>query len=154
MKAVFLDTVGILALLERSDQWHEAATRTWAMLNEASRPMRTTTLVLLECGNAVARKPYRRRVAEIWREFRADGTLITPLDADFDSAWEAYELGKAGQAGIVDQVSIAVMRRLGLAEVFSSDAHFRAAGFHTLFGTLCGEALNPLVDELSEVSEA
>ena len=78
MNPVFLDTVGILALLERSDQWHDAATRVWTELNRANRPLRTTPLVLLECGNAAARKPYRRRIAEIRREFRDDGTLIVP----------------------------------------------------------------------------
>jgi predicted nucleic acid-binding protein len=133
MSPVFLDTVGILALLERSDQWNEAATRAWMALIEAGRPLRTTTLVLLECGNAVARKPYRRRIAEIRREFQADGTRIAPTDPDIDSAWEAYERGEAGNAGIVDHVSFVVMRRLGLTEAFSSDEHFRAAGFRTLF---------------------
>ena len=133
MNAVFLDTVGILALLERSDQWHEAATRAWTTLNEAGRPLRTTTLVPFECGNAVARKPYRRRIVELLREFQADGTLIAPTEPDIDSAWEAYERGKAGNAGVVDHVSFVVMRRLGLTEAFSSDNHFRAAGFRTLF---------------------
>ena len=78
MNAVFLDSVGILALLERSDQWHESAARAWSLLGQVGRPLRTTTLILLECGNAVARKPYRRRIAEIRREFRADGMLIEP----------------------------------------------------------------------------
>ncbi len=133
MNAVFLDTVGVLALLERSDQWHDAANRAWEALEKAGRPLRSTTLVLVECANAAARKPYRRRIAEIRREFLADGTLINPSDADLDAAWEAYEQGQAGQAGIVDHVSFVVMRRLGLTEAFTSDAHFRAAGFETLF---------------------
>lgn len=133
MNTVFLDTMGILALLERSDQWHDAATRAWATLDLSKRTLCTSTLVLLECGNAVARKPYRRRLAEIRREFLADGTLIVPTDADIDAAWSAYERGEAGQAGIVDHVSFVVMRRLGLIEAFTSDAHFKAAGFVTLF---------------------
>ncbi len=133
MNAVFLDTVGILALLERSDQWHEAATRAWRTLKEAANPLRTTTLILFECANAVARKPYRRRIVNIRREFQADGTLIAPTHSDIDSAWGAYERGEAGSAGIVDHVSFVVMRRLGLTEAFSSDDHFRAAGFRTLF---------------------
>ncbi len=133
MKLVFVDTVGILALLERSDQWHVRATQAWESLVEAARPVCTTTLVLLECGNAAARKPYRRRVAEIRKEFQADGTLIAPTASDIDSAWDAYERGEAGNAGIVDVISFAVMRRLGLREVFSCDAHFQAAGFQTLF---------------------
>ena len=28
---------------------------------------------------------------------------------------------------------IAVMRRLGIADAFTNDRHFKAAGFHTLF---------------------
>ncbi len=133
MIPVFLDTVGILALLERSDQWHGPAVAAWARLIEAGQPLRTTRLVLFECGNAVARKPYRRRVTEIWQEFQADGTLIEPSAREVDSAWEAYGRGEAGDAGIVDHVSFIVMRRLGLIEAFTSDNHFRAAGFRTLF---------------------
>jgi hypothetical protein len=52
MNAVFLDTAGVPAMLEWSDQWHAAATRVWSTLNQAGRSLRTTTLVLLECGNA------------------------------------------------------------------------------------------------------
>jgi predicted nucleic acid-binding protein len=133
MNPVFLDTVGLLALLEPSDQWHEAATRALTMPGLTGRPFITTTLILMESGNAVARKPYRGRVAEMRREFRDDGSLIVPTDADFEAAWNAYERGQAGQAGIVDHVSFAVMRRLGLAQAFTNDAHFKAAGFEPLF---------------------
>jgi predicted nucleic acid-binding protein len=133
MTPVFLDTVGILALLERSDQWHDAAFGVWEALNQAGRPMRTTISVLLECGNAVARKPYRQRIVEIRREFQADGTLVSPTDADCDSDWNAFERGEAAQAGIVDHISFVVMRRLGLSQAFTNDAHFRAAGFETRF---------------------
>jgi uncharacterized protein len=59
--------------------------------------------------------------------------VVTPTDEDIDFAWEAYERGEAGTASVVDHISFAVMHRLGLTEVFSSDAHFRAAGFRTLF---------------------
>lgn len=133
MTPVFLDTVGILALLERSDQWHEAAAAAWAKIIEDGRPLRTTTLVFFECGNAVARKPYSRRISDLWDEFQADGALIEPGRLEIDSAWQAYRRGESGNAGIVDHVSFAVMKRLGLIDAFTSDGHFRAAGFRTLF---------------------
>jgi predicted nucleic acid-binding protein len=133
MKAVFLDTVGVLALLELSDQWHATATRALASPAMAGRPFVTTAPVLMECGNAAARKPYRRRVAEIRREFQEDGTLIVPTDADLETAWFAFERGEAGLAGIVDHISFVVMRRLGISKAFTNDTHFRAAGFETLF---------------------
>jgi uncharacterized protein len=131
--AVFVDTVGILALLERSDQWHDPASLAWTRLKEEGWLLKSTPQVFLECGNAVARKPYRRRLAEIRREFLADGTLVVPTDAELEAAWIAFERGEAGQAGIVDHISFLVMRRLGLRQAFTNDAHFQAAGFETLF---------------------
>lgn len=133
MTAVFLDTVAILALLESSDQWHAAAVRALAAPGLVGHPFVTTTLVLPECGNAAARKPYRGRIAEMRHEFRRDGSLIDPTPADLDSVWQAFARGDAGQAGIVDHVSFVVMRRLGLSRAMTNDAHFRAAGFETLF---------------------
>jgi len=59
--------------------------------------------------------------------------LIVPTEGDWLQAWAAYERGEAGQAGIVDHVSFAVMRRLGLSEAFTNDKHFQATGFTVLF---------------------
>ena len=36
-------------------------------------------------------------------------------------------------AGIVDQISFVVMRRLGVSRAFTNDRHFRAAGMEPLF---------------------
>jgi predicted nucleic acid-binding protein len=46
-------------------------------------------------------------------------TLITPTPDDWRLAWAAYRRGEAAGAGIVDQVSILVMRRLGIAKAFT-----------------------------------
>jgi predicted nucleic acid-binding protein len=59
--------------------------------------------------------------------------LIVPTNEDWQAAWLAYENGGAGGAGIVDQVSFTVMRRLGISKAFTNDRHFRAAGFEVLF---------------------
>ena len=66
-------------------------------------------------------------------ELLDDGLLIEPSASDCEQAWAAYERGKAGDAGIVDHISFVVMRRLGLTEAFTHNAHFKAAGFVTLF---------------------
>lgn len=67
------------------------------------------------------------------RQFQRSGTIVFPTEYDWEAAWQAYERGENAQAGIVDQVSFLVMRRLGLSDVFSNDQHFAAAGFNTLF---------------------
>ena len=59
--------------------------------------------------------------------------MFDPEEDEIEAAWTAYDRGEAGQAGIVDQVSFLMMRRLGLSRAFTNDAHFRAAGFQTLF---------------------
>jgi uncharacterized protein len=59
--------------------------------------------------------------------------VIVPGQDDWIQAWAAYDRGEAGQAGIVDQVSFVVMRRLGLTEAFTDDRHVQAAGLTTLF---------------------
>jgi predicted nucleic acid-binding protein len=95
--------------------------------------MVTTTAVMCECGNALARTHLRTKVVRAREELLAAGDLIDPLDADVSIAWAEYALGTAGAAGITDQVSFAVMRRLGISKAFTNDRHFRAAGFELLF---------------------
>ena len=133
MTAVFLDTVGLLALWDSSDQWHEAAEKSFGRIKSDGRPLLATTHVLLETGNAAARRPYRLAVARLWASLEKAGGLLNPTAEDLTQAWAAYQRGDAESAGIVDHVSFVVMRRLGLVEAFTNDRHFRAAGFTPLF---------------------
>ena len=124
MSVVFADTVGLLAIWNRDDQWHQQAQGALQQLRKARAVFYTTRCVLLECGGEVCR---------LRRSLTADETLIEPTASDWEAAWFAYERGEAGDAGIVDQTSFQVMRRLGLTRAFTNDGHFRAAGFETLF---------------------
>jgi len=133
MNAVFLDSVGLLAIWNTADQWHEAAEKAFVKIADRRRPFLATTFVMLECGNAAARRPFRQKVCELRQNLEEGNSLITPTEADWASAWEEYARGKAGNAGIVDHVSFIVMRRLGITDAFTNDRHFKAAGFTTLF---------------------
>lgn len=132
-RGVLLDTVGLIALWDAKDQWHGIATAAFVALVTSRVPLYVTLPVLLECGNAATRKPYRGTVSVVRDDFAAAGRLVVPTDADVAAGWAAYDRGEANNAGIVDQISFAVMRRLRLTEAFTNDAHFRAAGFVTLF---------------------
>jgi uncharacterized protein len=133
MKPVFLDTVGILALLDEDDQWHSAAAQAYTLIQASRRRIVTTLFVLLECGNAAARRPYRKDVDDLRQSLADNDGLLDISSEDLLTAWAEYRRGNANEAGIVDQVSFAVMRRIGLTDVFSNDRHFAAAGFHLLF---------------------
>ncbi|HEY7086673.1 MAG TPA: PIN domain-containing protein [Tepidisphaeraceae bacterium] len=130
---VFLDTVGVLALWDSTDQWHAPAAAAFTELTRQQADLTSTTLVLMECANAAARRPYRLTVERLWQSLKSSGRLIIPTDEDIDAAWTGYRRGDADQAGFVDNVSFVVMRRLGITHSFTNDRHFRAAGFQALF---------------------
>jgi uncharacterized protein len=133
VRAVFLDTVGLLALWDRSDQWHRTADAAYQQLVAAPVRLVTSTLVLFECGNASARRPYRADVFDLWRALEASGDLLRPTDGQVGRAWAAFAGQPPGSAGIVDHVSFVLMADAGIPEAFTNDTHFRAAGFVTLF---------------------
>lgn len=133
MNRVFLDTAGLVAAWDKSDQWHRPARDAYERIDEDASAGVTTSYVLLECGNSAARRPYRDAVARLRENLEASGFLIHPTDEDWRQGWAAFRRGEAGGAGIVDQVSFAVMRRMNISRVFTHDQHFRAAGFETLF---------------------
>ena len=133
MNDVFLDTVGMIAVWDDTDQWHSRARAAYALLLSQGRRLVTTHLVLCECGNASARRPYRSDVSELRKTLIEEGLLIEPTVQEIEQAWAAYERGEAAQAGTVDHVSFQVMRRLSITEAFTNDKHFQATGFTVLF---------------------
>jgi predicted nucleic acid-binding protein len=133
MNHVFLDTVGMIAVWDNTDQWHAAAQAAYRELLAQRRRLVTTNFVFCECGNAAARRPYRKDVNELRKFLTEEQLLVDPTPEEVDEAWAAYDRGEAGGAGIVDHLSFLVMRRLGLTEAFTNDQHFRAAGFTVLF---------------------
>jgi predicted nucleic acid-binding protein len=93
----------------------------------------TTPEILLECANTAARRTYRRDVVEFRDRLAKVGGIIVPTLDEVQNAWKAYADGIGANAGMVDQISFVVMRRLKLTQVFTNDRHFAACGFETLF---------------------
>ncbi len=129
MTTVFLDTVGLIALWDTADQWHSAAEGAFSSIVSQRKRMLTSSFVLLECGNSAARRPYRNQISLLRRTLEDRSELIVPSEQDWRDAWDGYERQLCGAAGIVDYVSFAVMRRLGISEAFTNDQHFVSAGF-------------------------
>jgi predicted nucleic acid-binding protein len=133
VSAVFLDTFGLIALWNDSDQWHSPAQHAYEILRKSRADLVTTRYVLLECGNTIARTDLRAEVTRLRIKLSQQHRLIDPTEDDWNHAWSAFDHGKRGDAGIVDLVSFAVMQRLGIRKALTNDRHFNAAGFETLF---------------------
>jgi len=131
--AVFLDTVGLVALWNERDQWHAAASGVFDRLLGEKAVLVTTPFILAECANAVARRRSRPAVVALREMLERRKRILVPTDDDWQEAWRHFASDGVGGPGIVDQLSFLVMRRYGLTEVFTNDRHFRAAGFEPLF---------------------
>lgn len=59
MNSVLLDTVGMIAVWDDTDQWHEAAKSAYELLLAHGRRLISTPLILYECGNATLASPKR-----------------------------------------------------------------------------------------------
>lgn len=132
MNGVFLDSAGLIALWNRRDQWHEAATRAFDAI-ESGTVFIITSYILAETANAFARSDLRHRLVLLADELNARGNLIFPTDSDWNEAWAAFGGGYPGAPSLTDQLSFTVMRRLELQRAFTNDGHFADAGFEPLF---------------------
>jgi len=90
---VFLDTVGLLALCDESDQWHGIAKKSFDQLSITRANVVTTTFVMLECGNAAARRPYRSAVGRLRQPLEQGQRLVEPTTEDWQRAWHSYDQG-------------------------------------------------------------
>lgn len=128
---IFLDTLFVVALVNRRDQYHRQATE----LSERfeGHPLLTTDAVLLEIGNALA-KGYKREAVEIIEGFlNSDETEIVHLTPElFQQAFELYQTYQDKEWGLIDCVSFVVMRKRGIRQALTFDRHFAQAGFQVL----------------------
>jgi hypothetical protein len=134
MSRVFLDTSGLIALVNTSDQSHTAAEAAWVQVVESRASLVTTSLVLAEIGDGLSRIGYREMAVELVdRLHSAPRVTVFPYDPALESgAWALYKQRTDKEWGITDCVSFVVMRRERIGEAFTTDHHFEQAGFRSL----------------------
>ncbi len=128
---VFLDTVGLVAVLNKDDQYHLEATEVFASLGREQRGVVTTDFVLGEVGNLLARTKLRDDVLWLVNELNQDDAaeVVYVGKELFLAGANLYQERSDKAWGLVDCISFSVMKRLGIAEAFTADRHFHQAGF-------------------------
>ena len=132
MMRIFVDTSAFYALLDRDDGNHEKAKKEWVKFLEGTPSLVTTNYVLLETLALLQ----SRLGLEAVRGFQEDVFPILKVE------FVIPELHRAGTAALlstskrklslVDCVSFAMMRDLGIRIAFAFDAHFKEQGFDIL----------------------
>jgi hypothetical protein len=131
---VFLDSSYAIALAAPTDEHHARATELAAWIAAERIPLITTRAVMLEIGNALAKKRYRRAAVALLETIERDNRIVkVPLSEDlYTSAAALYKKYVDKKWGLTDCVSFVVMRERGLQEALSADDDFRQAGFRAL----------------------
>ena len=134
MKPVFLDTSGLIALTDKDDYWHSRAVEAWQTIVTNRREMVTTSLVLIELADGLAKVQFREVAIKLVDALTAaPGIEVVHVLPELESlAWKFYRERKDKNWGMTDCVSISLMTNRGMMDVFGLDHHFLQAGFNLL----------------------
>jgi len=131
LKAKFIDTRFLIALINEKDQYHQTALRLSHLIE--NQPVVITDCVLLEIGNALA-KNFRKEAMQLINYFEnsSEVNLIHLNAIIFQKACQLFALHQDKTWGLVDCVSFVVMREMKLNDVLTFDKHFSQAGFNII----------------------
>jgi len=136
-RLVFVDTSGLVALLNQDDSLHSLARIRWQELGQTARKVVLTDWILAETGNGLARTGARAAFVETARRFlnSADGRLVDVTLEIMEKALGLYLQRPDKSWGLVDCASFVLMSKEGIFEAFTTDRHFEQAGFTCLLPT-------------------
>ena len=127
---LFVDSSGILALVDRDDPAHVGVIEAFTL--GRSEVLATHAYVIVETL-AVARRRYGPAVAADLIDRVIPALNVKPVDADLHvAALTAFRETVESSVSLVDRTSFVFMRREGIERAIAIDADFRTAGFETL----------------------
>ena len=131
---VFMDSAGFLALWDASDEHHATALRLQEQLARGRRRFLTTEYVADETVTLLlVRHSHRAAVDFLDTIERSEALRLEWIDpARFHASADWFRKHGDKAWSFTDCVSFAVMRELRVRDVFTTDRHFRQAGFISL----------------------
>ena len=127
--SVFVDTSAFVALLLAGDANHAEAAALFRRLLESTEPLLTHNYAMVETCAVLQR---RVGVGAV-RRFADDVMPVVAMDwvrpDDHAAGVAALLTGARRELSLVDCVSFAIMRRLGVTRVFCFDPDFTEQGF-------------------------
>jgi len=130
--SIFLDTSAFYALLDADDKNHTASKQSAAELRRIGERLLTSNYVVVETCALL----HRRLGLDALRTFVEDdlpNVSIHWIDLRLHACGvNAVLMSSKGGPNLVDCVSFALMRELGVTNVFTFDRHFADQGFNCL----------------------
>lgn len=127
---LFLDSGFLIALNAADDQYHRRAVEHWQLIGRTT-PLVTTTYIVDEVVTFFNNRGRHAKAVTIGNLLIASGWVeLLHVDEDlFRTGWEYLVKHADKQYSLTDCISFTVMRRMGLQEALTFDAHFQQAGF-------------------------
>ncbi len=126
-----MDSAGFLALWDASDEHHRAAVDLQQELREKKRRFLTTEYVADETATLLLIRHSHRAASDFLDTIeRSEALRLEWIDpARFHAAAVWFRRHTDKEWSFTDCVSFALMRELRLRDAFTTDHHFRQAGF-------------------------
>lgn len=129
---IFVDSSALLALVDQTDRYYEAAMSSWRNLLTRNEDLVVNNYVLVE-SMALAQRRIGLEAVHILQDSIVPFLDIEWMDEYMHQASIKRVLSSnRRQLSLVDCSSFETMRRLGLDTVFTFDAHFREQGFNII----------------------
>ena len=136
MTSVFLDTSGLIALVNTDDRWHRKAESIWVELSASVASLLTSSLVLIELADGLSRVRHRGLAIQLVDALeRSRRVEIVQVDQRLEKlGWQLFRDRADKDWGMTDCVSMSLLTERRIDVVFTADHHFEQAGFRILLG--------------------
>jgi predicted nucleic acid-binding protein len=128
---MYLDTSGVLALVDADDRVHDRAVKAWGQAISGKAGFVMTDYVRLECWSIL----HRRFGIEAVEDFR---NRILPIcsiqnidEKTFEILTDQLILSRRRNLSLVDMSSFYTMHRMGIHKALAFDKHFNEQGYKT-----------------------
>jgi predicted nucleic acid-binding protein len=130
--SIFIDTSGFIAMLDADDAFHAMAAKTWIDILTSQETLVTTNYILLETC-AIVQHRLGTQAVKLFQEDVVPVLSIHWIDKTMHHAAISVMLSTGRKKlSLVDCVSFAVMRFLGITTVFTFDKHFKEQEFNCI----------------------
>lgn len=127
-----MDTAAFLAILNRQDEFHPAASQLWGELVLSGGALYTSNYILVETAALLQRRFGMEAVRVFQAEILPAVEILWVDEALHAQATSALLAANRRSLSLVDCTSFELMRQAHLETAFTFDEHFRQQGFATL----------------------
>jgi hypothetical protein len=129
---IFLDTSGIIAVLDAYDNFHAQAEPLWKQWIHEGVPLLTSNYVVVEATAVGQRHLGFAAAAAIHQDMLPSVQVVWMNETSHQQAIDVLLAANRRQLSLVDCSSFLLMRDLDLHHVFTFDRHFAEQGFTCL----------------------